>query len=60
MGHPRTFETLATHVYSYATLEQFENATPGALTIVLVGLIPTLLLHQAVVGGRAGGRQQSP
>ena len=52
---PFNFETLATHVYSYAGLEQFETATPGALTIVLVGLIPVLLLHQAVAGGRAGG-----
>ena len=33
---PFNFETLATHVYSYAGLEQFEAATPGALTIVLV------------------------
>src|SRR5262245_38586039 len=55
---PFNFETLATHVYSYAALEQFENATLGALTIVLVGLVPVLLLHQAVAGGRAGGQQQ--
>jgi iron(III) transport system permease protein len=53
---PFNFETLATHVYNYAGLEQFENATPGALAIVLVALIPVLLLHQAVAGGRAGGR----
>jgi iron(III) transport system permease protein len=51
---PFNFETLATHVYNYAGLEQFENATPGALMIVLVGLAPVLLLHQAVAGGRAG------
>jgi iron(III) transport system permease protein len=51
---PFNFETLATHVYSYAALEQFEQATLGALTIVLVGLVPVLLLHQAVAGGRAG------
>jgi iron(III) transport system permease protein len=56
---PFNFETLATHVYNYAGLEQFENATPGALMIVLVGLVPTLLLHHAVVGGRAGARQQT-
>ena len=31
---PFNFETLATHVYSYAALEQFEQATLGALTIV--------------------------
>jgi iron(III) transport system permease protein len=52
---PFNFETLATHVYSFAGLELFENATPGALAIVLVGLVPVLLLHQAVAGGRAGG-----
>jgi iron(III) transport system permease protein len=53
---PFNFETLATHVYSYAALEQFESAALGALTIVLVGLLPVLLLHQAVAGGRAGAR----
>jgi iron(III) transport system permease protein len=51
---PFNFETLATHVYSYAALEQFEQATLGALTIVAIGLLPVLLLHQAVAGGRAG------
>jgi iron(III) transport system permease protein len=52
---PFNFETLATHVYSYAALEQFERAALGALTIVAIGLVPVLLLHQAVAGGRAGG-----
>ena len=51
---PFNFETLATHVYSFATLEQFEQGTLGALTIVLIGLVPVLLLHRAVAGGRAG------
>ena len=51
---PFNFETLATHVYAYAGLEMFENATLGALTIVVIGLVPVLLLHQAVAGGRAG------
>lgn len=51
---PFNFETLATHVYAYAGLEMFENATLGALTIVIIGLVPVLLLHQAVAGGRAG------
>ena len=32
---PFNFETLATHAYSYAALEQFERAALGALTIVL-------------------------
>ena len=51
---PFNFETLATQVYSYAALEQFEQATLGALTIVVIGLIPVLALHQAVAGGRTG------
>jgi iron(III) transport system permease protein len=51
---PFNFDTLATHVYSYAALEQFEQTALGALTIVVIGLLPVLLLHQAVAGGRAG------
>jgi iron(III) transport system permease protein len=54
---PFNFETLATHVYSLAAIEQFEQASPGALMIVLAGLIPVLALHQTVAGGRAGGGQ---
>lgn len=51
---PFNFETLATHVYSFAALEQFEKAALGALTIVLIGLLPVLWLHEAVAGGRSG------
>jgi iron(III) transport system permease protein len=53
---PFNFETLATHVYSLAALEQFEQASFGALAIVIVGLLPVLLLHRAVAGGRPGAR----
>ncbi len=53
---PFNFETLATHVYSFALLEQFENASVGALAIVLAGLVPVLLLHKTVAAGRAGQR----
>jgi iron(III) transport system permease protein len=51
---PFNFDTLATHIYGLAALEQFEEAALGALTIVAVGLIPVLLLHRAVAGGRPG------
>ena len=51
---PFNFETLATHVYSYASLDQFEEAAMGCLAIVGVGLLPVLMLHQAIAGGRAG------
>jgi iron(III) transport system permease protein len=53
---PFNFETLATHVYSLAAIEQLEQASFGALTIVLVGLVPDLLLHEAIAGGRPGSR----
>ena len=52
---PFNFETLATHVYGFAALEQFPQAGLAALTIVLIGLAPVLLLHRAIIGGRAGG-----
>jgi iron(III) transport system permease protein len=47
---PFNFETLATHVYALAAIEQFEEASLGALMIVIAGLIPVLLLHQTVAG----------
>lgn len=53
---PFGFETLATHVYAYAALEQIESTALGALTIVVTGLVPLILLHQAVAAGRAGNR----
>lgn len=56
---PFNFETLATHVYNLVSLEQFEQSSLGALAIVLVGIIPVLLLHQAVSGGRAGNSASS-
>jgi iron(III) transport system permease protein len=52
---PFDFETLATHVYNFAAIEQVEGGALGALAIVAVGLIPVILLHNAVAGGRAGG-----
>lgn len=51
---PFNFETLATHVYAYASLEQLEAASVGSLAIVLVGLVPVVLLHRAIASGRAG------
>ena len=51
---PFNFDTLATFVYANASLEQFEEAAPAALMIVLLGLLPLVLLHRAVVSGRPG------
>jgi iron(III) transport system permease protein len=52
---PFGFETLSTHVFALAALEQVEAASLGAVAIVLVGLIPVLVLHKAVADGRPGG-----
>ena len=43
---PFNFETLATHVYSFASLERFEDAAWPALAIVLVGLVPVAWLNR--------------
>lgn len=51
---PFNFETLATQVYGFTSLENFEQAALGALAIVAAGLVPVLLLHKAVAGGRPG------
>jgi iron(III) transport system permease protein len=50
---PFNFETLATHVYTFASQEQFERSALSALTIVAVGLVPLLLLHRALKGANS-------
>ena len=45
---PFNFDTLATRVYELAALEEFEQAAPGALAIVVAGLIPVLVLHRTL------------
>lgn len=58
---PFNFETLSTHVYTFASLEQFSQAAPAALTIVLTGLAPLILLHRTIISGRPGvGKSPSP
>lgn len=49
---PFNFETLATHVYQFASDEQIETAAPGALLIVLAGLVPVVLLTRAISTSR--------
>ncbi len=52
---PFNFETLATQVYSLASLEQLEAASASALIIVAAGLVPVMLLHRALASARPGG-----
>ena len=53
---PFNFDTLATHVYGLASLDQFEEGSLAALLIVGIGLVPVMLLHRAIAGGRVGDK----
>jgi len=48
---PFNFETLATHVYSQASLGRFEDGALAALTIVAVGIVPVLHLSAKATSG---------
>ena len=50
---PFNFETLATHVYWYASDEMLGEAALGSLTIVLVGLLPVILLSTMTTRARS-------
>jgi iron(III) transport system permease protein len=51
---PFNFDTLATHVYHYASHEQFEQSAAGALAMVLFGMLPVVLLSRTIRRGRPG------
>jgi len=51
---PFNFETLATQVYQYSAAEQFEQAAPAALAIVVVGILPVILLSLAITKSNFG------
>lgn len=45
---PFNFDTLATHVYTLASLELLEESALSALTIVAVGVLPVILLSKTL------------
>ena len=45
---PFNFETLATQVHQFAASEQFAEASPSALAIVLAGILPVVILSRAM------------
>ena len=49
-----SFDTLATQVFTLASLYRYEEAELSALIIVVVSLAPVLLLHGVIVAGRPG------
>jgi iron(III) transport system permease protein len=44
MLRPTGMETLATQIWSYASINRFNEAAPYALLLVLIAAIPTFLL----------------
>jgi iron(III) transport system permease protein len=49
---PFNFDTLATHVYQYASHDQFQQSAPGALAIVAFGMLPVYLLSRTISASR--------
>ncbi|MFE8069586.1 iron ABC transporter permease [Marinobacteraceae bacterium S3BR75-40.1] len=49
---PFNFETLATHVYQYASDELLEESALPALVIVLAGILPIILLSRSISRSR--------
>ena len=54
---PFNFDTLATHVYQFASDELLAECSLGALMIVLAGLIPVILLSQTISRSRSVPRR---
>ncbi len=52
---PFDFSTLATRIYEYASDERFEECGLWALSIVVVGIVPVILLSRAIRVSRPGG-----
>ena len=56
---PFNFDTLATHVYEFASDEMLGEAALGSLTIVAVGLLPVLLLTRMIGNAREQGLRRA-
>jgi iron(III) transport system permease protein len=51
MLRPFNFETLATLTYNQASVENIAGASPSALIVTLVGILPVLILARATKAG---------
>ncbi|HCP00649.1 MAG TPA: iron ABC transporter permease [Rhodospirillaceae bacterium] len=51
---PFNFDTLATHVYQFASDELLEQSALSALSIVIAGVIPVIILSRAMDRSRPG------
>lgn len=53
---PFNFETLATHVYQLASDELLEQSALSALSIVVAGILPVIILSRAIRNAGPGSR----
>ena len=53
------FDTLATHVFQFASDELLEQSALAALTIVVAGVIPVILLSRAIRASHPASRAPS-
>lgn len=51
---PFNFDTLATHIYTLASFDLFEQGALPALTIVAVGCVPIFYLQRLLIANRTG------
>lgn len=51
---PFNFDTLAVRAYELASDERLQEAAPAALSIVIVGIVPVILLSVAIARSRPG------
>lgn len=47
---PFNFDTLATHVYTFASLGRLEDSALAGLSIVFAGILPVIVLSRAITG----------
>ncbi|MCG8456479.1 MAG: iron ABC transporter permease, partial [Holophagales bacterium] len=57
---PFDFDTLAVRVYHLASDERLDEASTGALAIILVGLVPVAILSRMLERSRPGARDLRP
>lgn len=55
---PFNFETLATYVHQYASDELLEECALGALSIVVAGILPVIILSRAIAQSRPGQKRR--
>jgi iron(III) transport system permease protein len=57
---PFNFDTLATHVYTYASLDLLEDSALSALTIVAAGVLPVILINRTLKGPKRTSERDVP